>query len=50
MEAVAASRLSQPLNQYHKTYPDVDLEVITGPTGDLIEMILDGSLDIATGS
>jgi DNA-binding transcriptional LysR family regulator len=47
MEAVAASRLSGILHDYHKAYPDVRLEVITRPTGDLIELVLNGQLDVA---
>lgn len=47
MEAVAASRLSNVLYEYHTAYPEVTLEVTTRPTGDLIEMVLDGQLDVA---
>ncbi|GLQ33335.1 LysR substrate-binding domain-containing protein [Litoribrevibacter albus] len=47
MEAVAASRLSAILYEYHTAYPDVSLEVKTRPTGDLIEFVLNGQLDVA---
>ncbi|MFT5717200.1 MAG: DNA-binding transcriptional LysR family regulator, partial [Oleiphilaceae bacterium] len=47
MEAVAASRLSSVLMGYHKNFPEVSLEVITGPTGKLIEQVLSGDLDLA---
>ena len=47
MEAVAASRLSKILMRYHKTYQDVKLEVSTNPTGELIEQVLAGTLDLA---
>jgi len=47
MEAVAASRLSSVLMGYHKSFPEVSLEVSTGPTGKLIEQVLNGDLDLA---
>jgi len=47
MEAVAASRLSSVLMDYHKHFPEVDLEVSTGPTGKLIEQVLNGDVDLA---
>jgi len=47
MEAVAASRLSSVLTNYHKYFPEVILEVNTGPTGKLIEQVLNGDLDLA---
>lgn len=47
MEAVAASRLSAVLMDYHCLYPDVDMEVKVSPTGVLIEQVLAGDLDIA---
>jgi len=47
MEAVAASRLSSVLMSYHKHFPEVALEVSTGPTGRLIEQVLNGDLDLA---
>lgn len=47
MEAVAATRLVDPLMRFHQAYADVDLNVTTAPTGVLIEKILDGELDMA---
>ncbi len=47
MEAVAATRLTEPLMRFHKEYPEVDLQIETGPTGLLIERVLAGEIDIA---
>ena len=47
MEALAASRLSDILMEYHKTFPEVDLEVQTNPTGLLIDQVLEGRQDLA---
>jgi DNA-binding transcriptional LysR family regulator len=47
MEAVAATRLTAPLMRFHQEYPEVDLQVETGPTGLLIEKVLSGEIDIA---
>jgi DNA-binding transcriptional LysR family regulator len=47
MEAVAATRLTEPLMRFHKEYPDVDLQIETGPTGQLIEQVLAGEVDLA---
>jgi DNA-binding transcriptional LysR family regulator len=47
MEAVAATRLVEPVMQYHKTYPQVSLEIKTSPTGDLIGKVIAGELDLA---
>jgi len=47
MEAVAASRLSPVLVDYHKRHPEVELEITTSPTGLLIDKILSGELDLA---
>jgi DNA-binding transcriptional LysR family regulator len=47
MEAVAATRLTEPLMRFHKEYPDVNLQVETGPTGQLIEKVLVGEIDLA---
>lgn len=47
MEAVAATRLTEPLVKFHKEYPEVNLQISTGPTGQLIENVLAGELDIA---
>ncbi len=47
MEAVAATRLVDPLMRFHQAYADVELNVTTAPTGVLIEKILNGELDMA---
>jgi DNA-binding transcriptional LysR family regulator len=47
MEAVAATRLTVPLMNFHKKYPEVDLQIETGPTGLLIEKVLSGRIDVA---
>jgi len=47
MEAVAATRLTPGLVQFHKQHADVDLQVKTGPTGLLIEQVLSGELNMA---
>ncbi len=47
MEAVAATRLVEPLKQFHVAHPNVQLEVKTAPTGTLIEKVLSGKLDMA---
>jgi DNA-binding transcriptional LysR family regulator len=47
MEAVAATRLVAPMVQFHRDYPNVELNVTTAPTGDLIEKVLDGDVDLA---
>jgi len=47
MEAVAATRLTEPLMRFHKEYPDVSLQIETGPTGLLIEKVLAGEMDLA---
>jgi len=47
MEAVAATRLVEPLMCFHREYPVVELEIKTAPTGDLIKQVLAGELDMA---
>jgi len=47
MEAVAATRLVEPLMCFHREYPVVELEIKTAPTGDLIKKVLAGELDVA---
>lgn len=47
MEAVAATRLVAPLMEFHKAWPNIQLNVNTAPTGKLIEQILSGELDMA---
>jgi len=47
VEAVAASRLSNVLMDFHQQYNEVDLELRVNPTGDLLEKVLTGQLDLA---
>lgn len=47
MDAVAATRIVEPLQRYHQQYPDVQLNVKSAPTGVLIEDVLQGNLDLA---
>lgn len=47
MEAVAATRLVEPLMNFHHQYPEVELEIKTAPTGELIKLVLAGELDMA---
>lgn len=47
MEAVAATRLTEPLMRFHQEYPEVDLQIKAGPTGYLIERVLNGDIDLA---
>jgi len=47
VEAVAASRLSTVLMDFHQQVNSVDLELTINPTGDLLEKVLAGQLDLA---
>lgn len=47
MEAVAASRLSTVLMDFHEAFTQVDIQVKTNPTGTLINHTLSGDLDLA---
>lgn len=47
MESVAATCLANWLSQYHQAYPGVELSVKTQPTGDLMEQVMEGALDLA---
>lgn len=47
METTAALRLPEVLSRFHRTYPDVQLDVRTGPTAELLEHLLAGRLDCA---
>lgn len=47
MEAVAATRLVEPLQRFHVQYPNVQLQVKSSPTGILLEDVLQGNLDLA---
>lgn len=47
IEMAAATRLVEPVMDFHHRYPDVDLQLHAAPTGKLIERVLNGELDIA---
>lgn len=47
METTAAVRLPGVLGRFHRAHPDVQLEVRTGPTADLLEQVLAHRLDTA---
>ena len=47
MEAVAATRLTPALVEFHQQHAGVNLEVKTGPTGLLIEQVLSAELNVA---
>ena len=45
METTAALRLPEVLGRFHRAHPDVQIEVRTGPTADLLEQVLAHRLD-----
>jgi DNA-binding transcriptional LysR family regulator len=47
METTAAVRLPAMLGRFHRAHPDVQLEVRTGPTAELLEHVLAHRLDAA---
>lgn len=47
MESTAAARLPALLARFHAQYPEVQLELRTGPTGPLIAEVIDGRLECA---
>jgi DNA-binding transcriptional LysR family regulator len=47
MEAAAAVRLPTPLARYHARHPEVQLELSTGPTAQLIARLLAGEIEAA---
>lgn len=47
MESTAAVRLPAPLSEFHRRYPQVTLELITGNTRSLASQLLAGELDAA---
>ncbi|MEG0973491.1 MAG: LysR substrate-binding domain-containing protein [Comamonas sp.] len=46
-ESTAAARLPQPLAQFHRDHPAVQLALSTGPTRQLVEQLLAHQLDVA---
>jgi DNA-binding transcriptional LysR family regulator len=47
METTAAVRLPEVLTQFHRAHPDVQIEIRTGPTAELLEHVLAHRLDAA---
>lgn len=47
MESTAAARLPAVLADFHQRYPEVQLELRTGPTGRMLAEVVDGVLDCA---
>jgi len=47
METTAAVRLPEALGQFHRNHPDVQIEVRTGSTAELLEHVLAHRLDVA---
>jgi len=47
LESVAATRLPPILSRYHRAYPDVRIELVTGTTGALIARVLDEEVEAA---
>ena len=47
LESTAATRLPPVLARYHREYPDVRLELVTGTSGALVERVLSGDLEAA---
>lgn len=47
METTAAVRLPPVLGRFHRSHPGVQLEVRTGPTAELLELLLARRLDLA---
>jgi DNA-binding transcriptional LysR family regulator len=45
LESVAATRLPPILSRYHRAYPDVRIELVTGTTGALIAKVIDGEVE-----
>ncbi|ALS21266.1 MULTISPECIES: LysR family transcriptional regulator [Paenibacillus] len=45
METTAAVRLPELLASYHRSYPEVNLTLVTGPTEQLVQAVLDYELD-----
>jgi DNA-binding transcriptional LysR family regulator len=47
LESVAATRLPPILSRYHRAFPDVRIELVTGTTGALIAKVIDGEVEAA---
>src|SRR5689334_15043694 len=47
MESTAAIRLPEPLSEFHRRYPDVQLDLHSRPIPELTAAVLSGNLDAA---
>ena len=47
LESTAATRLPPVLARYHRAYPEVRIELVSGTTGALVERVLQGALEAA---
>jgi len=47
LESVAATRLPPILSRYHRSFPDVRIELATGTTGALIAKVIGGEVEAA---
>lgn len=47
LESTAAIRLPPLLSRYHRAYPEVRIELVTGTTGALIPKVLNGEIEAA---
>ena len=47
LESTAATRLPSVLARYHRDYPEVRVELVTGTTGKLVESVLEGEIEAA---
>lgn len=45
METTTAIRLPPILAEFHAAYPDVDIQLRTGPTAELVEWLMEGQVD-----
>src|SRR5437870_2580558 len=47
LESTAATRLAPVLSRYHRAFPDVHIELVTGTTGALISRVLRQDIEAA---
>jgi len=47
MESTAASRLPSPLAKYHRRWPEVTIQLTTGPSRQMLESLQDRTIDCA---
>jgi DNA-binding transcriptional LysR family regulator len=47
LESTAAVRIPSLLSAYHSTYPEVELDLTTGPSGDMLDGVLSGRISAA---